>query len=206
MSIGYTDIGNLALNHVGEPPILNANDQDNDLARVIDLVFEPAIREMGRDHEWNCLKTRTELTQDAQPPAFGWAYSYTLPPQCIRVLRINGAVVDQPYDLFEVEGRKILTNAETVKLQYIEFTDDTTKYDSLFVESLALLVASKIANQIRQDEGLAARKYEEYKVSLANARKVDGNERKVQPYDGRNESSSIQARRSGTFNGIVLNT
>jgi len=205
MSLDKTDIGNLALQHVGQPPVMRIDDKDNDTARVLDLVFEPALREMGRDHEWNCLKTRKSLPQVSPAPAFGFAYKYRQPSDCIRVLRVNGRDVNEPTDLYEIEGRDILTDADTMKLQYIRYTEDTTLYDSLFVESLAILIASKLAVTIRQDERLAASLTKQYlTVILPRARKVDGNERNKAPYDARQQSRSLGSRQSGTFNGRTL--
>jgi len=205
MSIDKTDIGNLALQHVGQPPVMRIDDKDNDTARVLDLVFEPALREMGRDHEWNCLKTRTTLAQSSPAPDFGFSYRYRQPTDCIRVLRVNGRDVDEPTDLYEIEGRDILTDADTMKLQYIRYTEDTTLFDSLFVEALAILIASKVAVTIRQDERLAASLTKQYlTVILPRARKVDGNERNKAPYDARQQSRSLGSRQSGTFNGRTL--
>ena len=205
MSISLTDIANLALNHVGQPPIMRLDDKDNDTARIVELVFEPAIREMGRDHEWNCLKMRANLPQ-LQKPAdfFGWEFIYRMPVEAIRALVVNGHRVGLATSLYEIEGRDILTDADQMLFQFIGFTTDSTVYDPMFVEAAATLIESKIAVQIRQDETLAEKLYLQYKNSvLPAARKVDGNERNKAPYDGREQSRSLQSRRTGTRNGAV---
>ena len=46
MSVGRTDIANLALNHIGEPPIMKLIDKDNATARIVLVVFDAAIREI----------------------------------------------------------------------------------------------------------------------------------------------------------------
>ena len=204
MSISLTDIANLALNHVGQPPIMRLDDKDNDTARIVELVFEPAIREMGRDHEWNCLAMRADLPQLANKPAFGYEFQYRMPVEAIRALVVNGHRVGKATSLFRIEGRDILTDADSMQLQYIGFTSDSTVYDPMFVEAAATLIASKIAIHIRQDEALAQALYQKYTQSiLPKARKVDGNERNKAPYDGREQSRSLQSRRTGTRNGAV---
>jgi len=205
MSVSRTDIANLALNHVGEPPITNLLDDQNATARIVKVVFDPTIREMGRDHEWNCLRTRADIPRDGTNPPFGYAYRYQLPLDFIRLFRLNGRDVQKRKDLFDIEGRFLLTDAETAQIQYSKFERDSTVYDSKFVEALALLIGSKIAIQIRQDEALKGFLKQEYNRALSSARKVDGNETNQAPYDGRSESGWIAARRVGTRNGSLNN-
>jgi len=204
MSSGPTQIANLALNHVGEPPITDLNDDDNATANIVLVVYEPAIREMGRDHEWNCLKRRQDLPIVLPAPLFGFKFQYELPVELIRLLRLNGRDIRENTSLFEIEGRHLLTHADTAKIQYIAFDPDTTVYDTMFREALAVLIASKIAIQLRQDEALAARLFQTYKtVHLPAARKVDGNERNVAPYDPREQSRWRDSRVVGTRQGGI---
>ena len=204
MSISLTDIANLALNHVGQPPIMRLDDKDNDNARIVELVFEPTLREMARDHEWNCLSARVDLPQLANAPAFGYEFQYRRPIDDVRALMVNGHRVGRATSLYTIEGRNILTDADIMLYRYSEFTLDSTVYDSMFVGSGALFIGSKIAISIRQDEGLAEKLYLQYKNSvLPAARKVDGNERNKAPYDGREQSRSLQSRQTGTRNGAV---
>lgn len=206
MSISRTEIANLALNHVGQPPIMTLSDDDNETARIVNTVFDAAIREMGRDHEWNCLKKRQDLPQVNPAPVFGFQFQYELPVELIRLLRLNGRDINSNTDLYEIEGRKLLTDADTAKIQYIGFTADSTLYDSMFVEALAVYIASKIAVQLRQDEALAQALTQRYlTVNLPRARKVDGNERNVAPYDGREQSRWRNARVTGTRQGTIDN-
>ena len=204
MSISLTDIANLALAHVGQPPIMRLDDKDNDTARIVELVFEPTLREMARDHEWNCLSARIDLPQLANKPAFGYEFQYRRPINDVRALMVNGHRVGRATSLYTIEGRNILTDADIMLYRYSEFTLDSTVYDSMFVASGALFIGSKIAISIRQDEALAEKLYLQYKNSvLPAARKVDGNERNKAPYDGREQSRSLQSRRTGTRNGAV---
>ena len=183
---------------------MRLDDEDNDTARIVELVFEPSIRELGRDHEWNCLAMRANVPQLATPPIFGYDFQYLMPIECIRVLVVNGQRVGLPTALFKVEGRNILTDANEMKLEYSGVTLDSTVYDTMFVEALAVMIASKIAIQIRQDEALAQAFAQRYlTVNLPRARKVDGNERNKAPYDGREQSRSLASRRTGTRNGSV---
>lgn len=194
----------MALSHVGEPAIMDITDENNVVAQLVLVVYEPTLREIARDHEWNCLRMRQNLAQVLPVPVFGYDFAYQLPVELVRLLRLNGRDIQTITDLFDIEGRRLLTNATTAKIQYIGYDEDTTVYDALFVECLAIKLASKLATIIRQDEGLGQALKQEYlQVSLPRARKVDGNERNKAPYDPREQSRSLNARRLGTWAGSV---
>lgn len=87
-----TDICNLALLEVGSQPIDDIEDlntgSSGDACRA---AFWPSVREVGRSHNWNCLKQRLNLTQLSFPneqyygsfgTAIGWpgCYPSTPPP------------------------------------------------------------------------------------------------------------------------------
>ncbi len=212
MADGRTNIANLALNHIGEPPIMKLIDRDNATARIVLVVFDAAIRELGRDHAWNCLEADADIPRITQPPLFGFQFRYLLPTDFIRLLTLNGIPVNQlsgsstlaRKNLYKLKKRDLHTDAEVALISYVSFETDTTIYDAMFVEALSVLIASKIAIQIRQDEQLALRLFQQYKgVLLPAARKVDGNERRVLPFDGRDESRSLASRRTGTRNGSI---
>jgi hypothetical protein len=206
MAVSKTDIANLALNHVGEPTIMDINDKNNATARVVKSIFDQTFREVARDHEWNCLKKRVEAAQLTAAPVFGFSYQYQLPSDFIRLLRLNGRDIRQATNVYEIEGLNLLTDATSAKIQYIADIKDTTIYDTMLVEALAVYMGSKLATQIRQDEGKAEVLLNRYmQVVLPRARKVDGNERNMTPYDPREQSRSLQSRRVGTFQGSLDN-
>lgn len=208
MADGRTDIANLALNHVGEPPIMDLDDDNHPTARIVKLIFNPTIREVGRDHVWNCLKKRDIAAKLVLAPIFGYANQFQLPTDFLRLVELNGSDVNERKIDYEIEagpagGRVLLSDAEEAKIQYIHFTEDTTIFDSLFTEALAILMASKIATQIRQD-AKGVELLQRYKQSaLPGARKVDSNERRRRPHDNRERSRSLSSRITGTFQGSI---
>jgi hypothetical protein len=204
MSAGKTAIANLALSRLGEPAIMDMTDENSEVARLITVVYEPTVREIARDHEWNCLRKRANIPQLATAPEFGYDHAYQLPPDFIRLLRLNGRDVQERTALYDIEGRHLLTDADAAKIQYIGYVEDTTIYDDLFIECLAVRLASKLATIIRDDEAKGQQLSQEYlQVALPRARKVDGNERNKAPYDPREQSRSLNARRLGTWAGSV---
>jgi hypothetical protein len=40
-----------------------------------------------RSHPWNCLQKRVALAADTATPAWGFSYQFTLPADCLRLLK-----------------------------------------------------------------------------------------------------------------------
>jgi hypothetical protein len=82
-------------------------------------------------------------------PQFRWDYIYTLPSDCLRVLRVNGEDgQENDSDPFEIEGTKLLTDADEVQLRYVFREETTTNWTADFINAFALLLASYIANSL----------------------------------------------------------
>lgn len=186
MATSKTQLSNLALSRIGETTIVDINDTTNDAARQCKLHLEPVIREVGRAHKWNCLKARAQLAQNVvTQPYDEWLYSYTLPTNCLQLVKVNGYSADTAYiqDNFEIEGRNILTDAEECMISYIEYTDDVTVFDSLLDRAIVTLLASYLASIIAGDDKLAIALRDEFEdVVLPRASRVDSMEQKRRKY------------------------
>jgi hypothetical protein len=197
MAVSKTDICNNAIGRIGAQRIMSIDDQDSKSARICKNAYEMTLREVLRLGVWNFAKDRATLAELSTTPAFGWAKQFQLPTDYIRLLKLNGVDVnnDGTGDFFEIEGRKLLTDADAAQIQYIKFVDDPNQYDALFVEALVVLLASKIAVPIRQDEPLAQSLTAEFlRIKLPTARKTDANEKKGRRYDPASESRFVNAR------------
>jgi hypothetical protein len=153
---------------------------------------------------------RFRVSRESVPSPIRLYKDATLPSDFIRMLRLNGRDIKDVTDPYEIEYSKgagaqvLLTDATTAKIQYIAEITDTTQYDDLLIEALAVRLASKLATILRQDEAKASALLQEYmQVSLPRARKVDGNERQRSPYNPREQSLSINSRRFGTLQGSL---
>ena len=104
------DICNGALNQLGATTILSLT-EDSKNARLCNSRFKQVRDAVFRSHPWNCLQKRVEIAVDTTAPAWGFSFAYTLPADCLRLLRILD------YDSnYKVEGRKILTTALLIPL------------------------------------------------------------------------------------------
>ena len=164
------DICNGALNQLGATTILSLT-EDSKNARLCNARYTQVRDALFRSHPWNCLQKRVELAADTDTPAWGFTKQYTLPADCLRLLRI----LDYDSD-HKVEGRKILTDASSMKILYVARITDPNEYDELLRETLSAALAADIAYAITSSNPVAVNMYNLYKEKLKEARFVDATE------------------------------
>ena len=87
------EIVNSALNLLGASTITALTD-DSKNARICNQRYEPIRNRIFRSHPWNCLLKRVQLAQDTTAPVVEYAYAYTLPSDCLRVLKLHTGALD----------------------------------------------------------------------------------------------------------------
>jgi len=164
------DICNGALNQLGATTILSLT-EDSKNARLCNSRYTQVRDALFRTHPWNCLQKRIELAVDTTAPTWGFSYAYTLPADCLRLLRILD------YDSnHKVEGRKVLSNASTMKILYIARVTDPNEYDELLRETISASLGADIAFGVTSNNQTAKNMYELFKDKLRDARFVDSTE------------------------------
>ena len=164
------EICNGALNQLGATTILSLT-EDSKNARLCNSRFTQVRDSVFRSHPWNCLQKRIELAQDTTAPAWGFKYAYTLPADCLRLLRILD------YDSnYKVEGRKILSNTSSMKILYIGRVTDPNEYDELLRETLSAALGADIAFAVTSNNQTATNMYNLFQDKLKDARFVDSTE------------------------------
>ena len=164
------DICNGALNQLGATTILSLT-EDSKNARLLNARYTQVRDSLFRNHPWNFLHKRLALAADTDTPAWGFSSQFTLPTDCLRLLRI----LDYDSD-HKVEGRKILTDASSMKILYISRVEDPNEYDELLRETLSAALAADIAYAITSSNPVAVNMYNLYKEKLKEARFVDATE------------------------------
>ena len=172
------DICNGALNQLGATTILSLT-EDSKNARLCNQRYTQVRDSVFRSHPWNCLQKRIELAADTTAPAWGFSYAYTLPSDCLRLLRILD------YDSnYKVEGRKILSNTSSMKILYVARVTDPNEYDELLRETLSAALGetlsaalgADIAFGITSNNQTAQNMYQLFQDKLRDARFVDSTE------------------------------
>ena len=164
------DICNGALNQLGATTIVSLT-EDSKNARLCNARFTQIRDSVFRSHPWNCLQKRVELAADTTAPAWGFSYAYTLPADCLRLLRILD------YDSnYKVEGRKILSNTSSMKILYIGRITDPNEYDESLRETLSAALGADIAFAVTSNNQTATNMYNLFQDKLKDARFVDSTE------------------------------
>ena len=187
------DICNGALNQLGASTILSLT-EDSKNARLCNARYTQVRDSLFRSHFWNCLIKRVELARDTATPSWGFSYQFTLPADCLRVITI----LNYDYD-YKIEGRKILANHATVKIQYVARIEDPNQYDELLRETISAALAADIAYAITSSNPTASNMYTLFQDKLREARFVDATEgQNTNPDDGQSDvigaSSFINSR------------
>ena len=164
------DICNGALNQLGATTILSLT-EDSKNARLCNSRYTQIRDALFRTHPWNCLQKRIALAADTTAPAWGFSYAYTLPADCLRLLRILD------YDSnYKVEGRKILSNTSSMKILYIGRVTDPNEYDESLRETLSAALGADIAFAVTSNNQTATNMYNLFQDKLKDARFVDSTE------------------------------
>ena len=171
------DICNSALNLLGASTISALTD-DSKNARLCNQRYEPVRNRVFRGHAWNCLTKRVQLAQDSSAPVVEYSFQYTLPSDCLRVLKVHTGVTDSiESDIdYAVEGRKIKSNQGTLYLVYIAIDTDPNNYDTYLQEGISHQLAADIAYAVTNNATLAKNYMERADERLREARFIDATE------------------------------
>lgn len=168
MAQSVIDCCNSALQRVGAASILSLSDNSPE-ARACSVAYDSNRRDELRKHRWNFAIKRVVLTPDATAPAFDFKYQFTLPSDCLRVLRPNTPDLD-----WQIEGRKILTNdSNTLYLRYIADIEDCAQWDASFYNVVAGALAIDICEKLTQSNQKKQLCAQLYADDVKMAKRVD---------------------------------
>jgi hypothetical protein len=185
------DICNLALARLGDEATVASIDPPEGSAQASHCArFYPmALDTMLDSHYWAFSTQRAALVQLSAAPAFGWTYAYAEPNNSVNIISIHkaGASDDKDPQAFEMESLPdgstiIYSNVQGAVARYTIRANDPAKYQPLFVESLAWLLASNLAGPVlKGDEGIkmTLQCYKMHKATLGDAKTSDAAQRKV---------------------------
>lgn len=174
MSLSEVAIYNLALDMLDEGPVTSPTD-DTRPARLLNRNYAQTRDEVLRAHPWNFALTRESLPALSEKPAFGWAYQYELPTDCLRLMpltydgNLNGSPIPH-----EVEGGRVLTDKEApLRIRHVRRVTNTSDFDPLFARSLAARLAIYVGHVITGKQSYIERLGGLYRDVILEARRID---------------------------------
>jgi len=135
-------IWNLALRFIGETPV-NSPTEDDDNADILSDIYDLSRQAALRQFPWSFALDTAELANDSSVDSPDYSYAYLLPSDSLYIVRlIPPGATDETY---QIRNRHMHTDATEVYVEYVRDEEDTTKFDSLFIQAFAYYLASQIA-------------------------------------------------------------
>ncbi|WP_342753738.1 hypothetical protein AAGQ96_12795 [Pantoea sp. MBD-2R] len=162
------------------------SETDNNAAsRAIEAVYDGVLDNLLRVYRWSFAIKRAELPALTDKPAYGYAFQYQLPADCLRIDMVSDAIRQDwqcdwhmPTPRYQIEGRKILADMEApLHLRYGARMTDPSIYDSAFAEAFACALSVEICESITQSSTKKQAALQGYDMAIRQARQVSAIER-----------------------------
>lgn len=194
MASSDVEICNIALTRIGHQTISSlATGSSSPKAATLCALHYPLCRDaVLRAHPWNFAIRRATLAQSSTTPNHEYLYQHALPTDCLKVIRTeweaNGFVGTAVYGFpgvhgmamdsapYRIEGRFVLTNEGTVKIEYIARVEDVAQFDDLFVDVLAQRLAAELCMPLKESTSTTQALWQVYGQKLSEARTADAQE------------------------------
>ena len=170
MAVSEVKICNLALRKLGARLIESLSDSSQE-AVTCNLFYEQVRDSVLREHPWNFAAARGRLAKLIDTPAFGYAFQYQRPVDCLHLRQLNS-----PDDEFVVEGDKILTNRDNASAVYTMKVVNPVLFDPSFVMALSARLAAEMADDITGSTSKAQEMWTLYLNAMQSARLSDTSE------------------------------
>jgi hypothetical protein len=186
------DICNLALARLGDKATVATIDPPEGSAQAEHCArFYPIARDsLLEAHAWKFATRRAMLAQLVHE-TWNWGFAYAAPTGAIRLLSVLPAAARSDADTVDFEAETdaagnalIFTNLDHASVRYIARVTDTTKYSPMFVDALAMLLASHLAGPVvKGDAGVKMSRacYQSFRLLYSQAIESDANQHQVTP-------------------------
>ena len=148
-AVSSVTIANRALQRLGATRISSLT-QNFPNARSINNAYDTTRRRLLRLYTWAFAKSRASLPMASTQTVFDQLNMFPLPTDFIRLYRDPGysASVQSRRDWEIEEGNIITTDGAPLNIRYIADITDESKFDPLFVEAFACLLAYECCEEI----------------------------------------------------------
>lgn len=172
MAVSEVAICNLGLQKIGAARISSLSDA-SETARECNAAYELLRDRELRSNRWKFAITRTTLAPSSTTPDFAYLYAFLLPSDCLRVLFPARIGLDWKIENHTGSPAILTNDGTTLEIRYVQRITDATKFDLLFVEALACKLAWHLCERLTQSNSKKAAALEEYKMCMAEARRMN---------------------------------
>lgn len=168
---------NIALALVGEKGTIDSLEDATTAAVVCKTLWDTARRTALTEADWSFARKRAVLALSSESRD-GWAYCYALPSDCLATRYLYSGLrapaVDEmiPFSRelrTDAGGELILTDLAEATLVYSVDQRHVPLWSPLFVQALALLLASQLAMALPVKPPVGVALSDRYRVAIARA-------------------------------------
>ncbi len=163
-------ICNRALSKIGDELIVSSLEDGSKSSRYCKALFEQTKNFVLRSYPWRFALKRYALAPLKEKPLFDFEYQFSLPVDCLRIWKTKN---QEPY---QVEGNAVLANSNVFLFVGIAQVEDPSLFDAMFVEALALKLASDLAIPLTASTTLKEKLIQEYETFLPKAKTISAME------------------------------
>jgi len=133
-------------------------------------------------YPWGFATKWARLARKLDAPAFGFRYSYALPPDCLYLIdiRAENDLTAQPEQHFLVGGN-VYADADQTLARYVFRHENCALWPPHFCEVFALRLAVEVAPYLSQEAGLGIKLREAYYQALPLAATADARQDNAPP-------------------------
>ena len=168
-------ICNRALRVLGVAPVSTLG-EDSKAGSWAQESYADARDGLLAEYPWNFAIRRAVLAASGTAPAWGYAFLYPLPADCLRVLGVEGEP-EARVEPYKIEGRGIASDAPApLRIRYIARVADPAQFGPLFVDALVARLAAEGAFHFTGSTSREEQLRQAYRELAANARRYDAQE------------------------------
>jgi hypothetical protein len=160
--------------------------------------YEDSKRAVLEMHSWKFARKQSNLAQSATSPLEGYANSFKLPSDFLKVIYFNNTYPsDRQFVPFTIVGGYIHTDESVVKLTYLSHDIEEGQFSAGFAECLSTYIALVHCFERTQSQPLMDRLDAMFEKQLARAKRADaGND--MTPEQSELNYPNIAARFTGS--------
>ena len=156
MSYDRIQVANEALSKIRANQI-DSFDDGTKAADIMSLHYDTLVAEVFGNYAWTFAKTTKELSRDATyTPLLRYKHAFIVPAELQTLIGVYRPGSDMPYKDYDIEGGRILTNADRLVARYSAYPDEYLwpgYFRAFFATALAAAVCYDItANQTKATE------------------------------------------------------
>ena len=156
--INRTKVINAALMRAGAHGVNNAF-EGSSAAQTAAAAYLRTLDFVLSLYPWTFAMRLALLPRSAESPAWGGAYAYSLPADCVRLCEVriwpgeeipsSDAILRFPSPKYSIVGRELVTDADAIAVSYVSNNDVITPSES-FLDALEWRLAFEIAQYVEQ--------------------------------------------------------